>query len=93
MSYQKKKSIQEKNILLEKRYIFEQSSTPIMSGNTSVSSSETTNTKITKDELNRLPDCSSFDSKKFPVVSGTTMDNFVVYTHNGKNFCVKEKNK
>jgi hypothetical protein len=98
MSYRKTKLIQERNILLESRFLFEQekvvtgSTTTQPTGTTTPNVTTTTTTiKITDSEIRSLPDCSSFNSKEFPIQSGVTKNNVTVFTYNGKNFCKKEK--
>jgi len=97
MSFRKTKLIQQKNILLENMFLFEQGTINLPQTGTTIPSTTTTTTiskkEISKEELEKLPNCSSFDSKKFPIVSGQVQNDLVIFTHNGKNFCVKEKNK
>lgn len=101
MSFRKKLLIQERNLFIENKYLFEQekttgSATPI-SGNTvpttgaTISPTTTTTTKkITKLEINKLPDCSSFNKNKYQIQPGQKIDNITIYTLDGKDFCKKQ---
>jgi len=96
MTNRKKVQIQEANIILERRYLMEQAAapsgttTPPPSGTTTPPATTTTTTvkKISQTDLDKLRDCSGFNSKKLPgLASGTTQDNYVIYNLQGKPFC------
>ena len=95
MTNRKKVQIQEANIILERRYLMEQAApsgttTPPPSGSTTQT---TTTNKMSDGDLNKLRDCSGFNSKKLPgLASGTTQNEFVIYNLQGKPFC-KDKVK
>lgn len=80
MTFRKKKLIQEKNILIENRYLLEQATT-----------TTTTIKSLSSTEVSNLPDCSSYDSEKYIITSALTQNNTTIFTHNGKIFCKKEK--
>lgn len=64
--------------------------TPPPSGTTTPPATTTTTTvkKISQTDLDKLRDCSGFNSKKLPgLASGTTQDNYVIYNLQGKPFC------
>ena len=89
MTNRKKVQIQEANIILERRYLMEQATTP--SGTTTpppVTTTTTTVKKMSQTDLDKLRDCSGFNSKKLPgLSSGTTQDDYVIYNLQGKPFC------
>lgn len=103
MTNRKKVQIQEANRILEKRYLMEQAAavpttgttTPSPSGSTTppTTTQTTTVSKMSDSDLNKLRDCSGFNSKKLPgLSSGTTQNEFVIYNLQGKPFC-KDKVK
>jgi hypothetical protein len=97
MTNRKKVQIQEANIILERRYLMEQAAAPTPSGTTTpppsgtttpVTTTTTTVKKMTQTDLDKLRDCSGFNSKKLPgLSSGTTQDDYVIYNLQGKPFC------
>ena len=97
MTNRKKVQIQEANIILERRYLMEQATTPSgtttppPSGTTTpppVTTTTTTVKKMSQTDLDKLRDCSGFNSKKLPgLSSGTTQDDYVIYNLQGKPFC------
>jgi len=100
MINRKTKQIREANLILEKRYLKEQvAATPVtpLSASTTPSSASTspvvTTTTTVKVDLEKLRDCSRFNSGKFGLTSGTTENNYVIFNLNGKPFCKKEKTK
>ena len=100
MINRKTKQIREANLILEKRYLKEQvTSTPVTppSASTTPSSASTspvvTTTTTVKVDLEKLRDCSGFNSDKFGLTSGTTENNYVIFNLNGKPFCKKEETK
>ena len=93
MSYRKTKLIQEKNILLERRYISEQTPTPSNTGNTTpVTTTTTTLSKSLKADIKNLPSCSTIDSKFNPKLSRTEGE-LQVFQIDGKDFCTKKQGK
>lgn len=92
MSLRKKQLIQARNILLERKYLIEQTTANSgMTGNTQVVS--TTTTMKSKIEPNKLIDCSTNDSRKNPITPGEKIDKFQIFnTNDGKPFCKKEIN-
>jgi hypothetical protein len=98
MTNRKTLQIRESNLILEKRYLMEQAAAPAPSGTTtpppSGSTTQTTTTnKMSDGDLNKLRDCSGFNSKKLPgLASGATQNEFVIYNLQGKPFC-KDKVK
>jgi len=96
MTNRKKVRIQEANIILERRYLMEQAAapsgttTPPPSGTTTppVTTTTTTVKKMSQTDLDKLRDCSGFNSKKLPgLASGTTQNDYVIYNLQGKPFC------
>ena len=93
MTNRKTLQIRESNLILEKRYLMEQAAAPAPSGTTtpppSGSTTQTTTTnKMSDGDLNKLRDCSGFNSKKLPgLASGATQNEFVIYNLQGKPFC------
>jgi hypothetical protein len=98
MANRKTLQIRESNLILEKRYLMEQAAAPAPSGTTtpppSGSTTQTTTiNKMSDGDLNKLRDCSGFNSKKLPgLASGATQNEFVIYNLQGKPFC-KDKVK
>ena len=104
MTNRKTAQIREANLILERRYLMEQAAAPAPSGTTTptpsgtttptpVTTTTTTVKKMSQTDLDKLRDCSGFNSKKLPgLASGTTQNNFVIYNLQGKPFC-KDKVK
>lgn len=106
MSFRKKQLIQERNLLIERKYLLEQEKTSgtieasgttgntMTTGSTAPASPQvvtTTTKKMTKTEIDKLPNCSSFNQKDYQIQPGNKEGNVTIYTLNGKNFCKKEK--
>jgi hypothetical protein len=88
MTNRKKIQIQEANIILEKRYLMEQAASPSGTTTPPVTTTTTTVKKMSQTDLDKLRDCSGFNSKKLPgLASGTTQDDYVIYNLQGKPFC------
>jgi hypothetical protein len=67
----------------------EQAAAPAPSGTTAPTTTATTTVKkLSKEELDKLRDCSGFNSKKLPgLTSGSTENNYTIYNLQGKPFC------
>lgn len=97
MSILKTRLIREKNILLEKRYIFEQSTGDTQStGTTNITTTTTTqqtSEKITKQDYDSLPPCST-QKNPTDAVSMKTEFGFVLKSPSGKKpYCKDTKKK
>ena len=104
MSLRKKQLIQERNLFIERKYLLEQektSGTTETTGNTittgstvpvtpQVMTTTTTLKKMTKTEIDKLANCSSFNQKEYQIQPGNKEGDIKIYTLNGKNFCKKE---
>jgi hypothetical protein len=87
MTIRKKQLIQERNILLERKYLIEQD--VVNSGNTGTTQVTTTSTK--KIDPKTLIDCSTNDSRKNPITLGEKIGEFQIFnTSQGKPFCTKK---
>jgi hypothetical protein len=83
MSYRKTRLIQQRNILLENKFISEQTSTGVTTTTTTLSNKE-------KQDIKNLPACSTIDSKFNPKPS-TIEGDLQVFQLNGKNVCTKKR--
>ena len=89
MSYNKKRLIQERNLLLERKYILEQA--PTTGNTTPITTTTTTMKKLSDSDLKILPDCSTIDSK-IKKQSGYTSSDFNVFlTIDNKPLCTTKK--
>ena len=100
----KRKHIQEVNLILERRYLIEQTSAVTPSNTTVVQPPQNTNTpttgetttttttskiKMDKSTLKSMSKCSNTGIPS-GVVSATTYDNHIIYTKNNGLFCKDE---
>ena len=91
MSFRKTKLIQQRNILLENKFISEQTSTGITTTTKAmVITTTTTLSNKEKQDIKNLPACSAIDSKFNPEPS-TIEGDLQVFQLNGKNVCTKKK--
>ena len=91
MSFTKKRLIQERNILLERKHILEQAPTTGTTTPTPVTTTTTTIKKLNNSDLKILPDCSTIDSK-IKKQSGYTTNEFIVFlTTDNKPICTTKK--
>ena len=94
MVNRKTKQIRQSNVILEQRYLKEQVTTTPITPPTSAATTTTTTTvkKMSVSDLDKLRDCSGFNSGKLPggLTSGSTENNFIVFNLNSKPFCKKE---
>lgn len=91
----KSKHIRQVNLLLEKRYLSEQSPSPT-TGATTVQPAVTTTTtkKISDEEIKKSRICSNFPKGSIPTSStGDTETHVIYYDSKGKIFCVDPKEK
>ena len=97
MSLRKIKLIQDRNILLERKYISEQPTPPSPGSGTTtpqpITTTTTTVKKITDKELNVLPDCSTVDRVITKQSGYTTNEKIVFVTTNGISFCTTPNKK
>jgi hypothetical protein len=93
MSYRKTRLIQQRNILLENKFISEQTSTGVTTTTTTKAMVTTTTTTLSnkeKQDIKNLPYCSTIDSKFDPKPS-TIEGDLQVFQLNGKNVCTKKR--
>ena len=95
MSILKTRLIREKNILLEKRYIFEQSTGDTQStGTTNVTTTtQQTSEKITKQDYDSLPPCSTQKNPTDAVSMKTEFGSVLKLPNGKKPYCKDTKNK
>lgn len=96
MSYRKTRLIQERNILLERKYILEQAAPT--SGTTGTTTQTTTSAptpeKISKEIINNLPGCSTFkNAPKENEREKIEQDGVIMYKKTGSKtpYCKDEK--